>query len=142
MQFDFRQTVLICVGCELFKLGLPFRHVDLALHELSKRQITPEDFDIDIAGKTESEIRAIFKEVGDRLEYLILRPGSRVVDMTEFPARVRMVPIQVEIYKGRESPLYHLSTPDAGVDSFVCIFLGNIVRRVTRLFMEGTVNGA
>ncbi len=137
VQFDFKQAVLICVGCELFKLGLPFRHVDLALDNLSKLPITPEDFDLDIAGKTEAEIRAIFKEVGDRLEYLILRPGGQVYDMTELAAKVRMVPIHAEIYKCSESPLYHLSKSDAGVDSFVCVFLGNVVRRVTRLFMEG-----
>lgn len=134
IQFDFKQSVMIGVGCELFKLGMPFRHVDLILTELSSVDIVPVmEIPKEIPPDRKDEyIRAM----GEEIAYLLITPAFPVLDHTG-SYKKRTAPLFVEVYRWKENPLkdsitgeWDKDTPD----SCVYVMLGKLRAKVTWLF--------
>lgn len=134
VQFDFKQSVMIGVGCELFKLGMPFRHVDIVLTALSSVDIVPlREIPEEIPPDRKDEY---IRVMGEEIAYLLITAAFPVLDMTRSNKK-RTAPLFVEVYLRKENPLKDSITAEWNKDipdSFVCIRLGKLIAKATWLF--------
>lgn len=130
IQFDFKQAVLIAVGCELFKLGLPFRHVDLVLNSLSAVEISPSKLDLMNIEEVGAEAIEMVKAAQNEIAYLVIQPGP---PLEPSETRSKTTPLFIKIYMRNEDPLSDFHN-NKYIDSFFCIMLAGLISKVTWLF--------